>query len=220
MPAIIRFDQATVAVRDKTILSNFSFTLHTGEKAVLCGKSGSGKSTVLKTLLGLQTLTSGKVYFQEKPLDYSTIQAIRSHTAYIGQEPVLGADTVRDALLLPFQYKAHRDHKPTDTQIMSILEQLHLPADILNQESSRISGGEKQRLALARGLLLGKNLYLLDEVTSALDPESKQAVFEVFANPELTVLSVAHDPDWITRCDIALELEEGHLTQETRHEHA
>jgi len=220
MPAIIRFDQATVTIRDKTILSSLSFTLHNGEKAVLCGKSGSGKSTVLKTLLGLQTLTSGKVYFQEKRLDYTTIQAVRRHTAYIGQEPILGAETVRDALLLPFQFKAHRDHKPTDTQIMSILEQLHLPADILNQESSRISGGEKQRIVLARGLLLGKNLYLLDEVTSALDTESKQAVFEVFANPELTVLSVAHDPDWITRCNKVIELEEGRLIQETRREHA
>lgn len=215
MPVIIRFDQATVKVRDKTILADINFTLRAGEKAVLCGKSGSGKSTVLKTLLGLMTLTGGMVYFLEKPLDSITMPAIRSYTAYIGQEPILGADSVRDALLLPFQFKAHRDHKPTEAQLQTVLEQLHLPLDILNQQSNRISGGEKQRIALARGLLLGKSLYLLDEVTSALDPESKQAVFEVFAKPELTVLSVAHDPDWIERCDKVLELEEGRLIKET-----
>jgi putative ABC transport system ATP-binding protein len=220
MPTIIRFDQATVTVKDKTILSGLSFTLCAGEKAVLCGKSGSGKSTVLKTLLGLQALHSGAVFFQEKPLDAMSIHAIRSHTAYIGQEPVLGADSVRDALLLPFQFKSHRDHKPTDRQLNSVLERLCLPASILSQESSRISGGEKQRIALARGLLLGKSLYLLDEVTSALDMESKQAVFDVFASPELTVLSVAHDPDWIDCCDIVLELEAGRLIQETRHDYA
>ena len=217
MSTIIRFDQATVIVKGNTILSNISFTLGTGEKAVLSGKSGSGKSTVLKTLLGLLPLTSGTVYFEEKPLTPTTISTIRSHTAYIGQEPVLGADTVHDALLLPFQFKAHRDHKPTDSRIIAVLEQLRLPTDILKQESSRISGGEKQRIALARGLLLGKSLYLLDEVTSALDVESKQAVFDVFANPNLTVLSVTHDPDWMARCDMILELEDGRLTQVSHH---
>jgi len=220
MPAIIRFDQATVTDQGKTILSGISFTLCAGEKAVLCGKSGSGKSTVLKTVLGLQMLSSGMIYFQEKPLDTTTIQAIRSHTAYIGQEPVLGADSVRDALLLPFQFKSHRDHKPTDAKLIAVLERLYLPRDILKQQSSRISGGEKQRIALARGLLLGKKLYLLDEVTSALDTTSRQAVFDVFADPVLTVLSVAHDFDWIERCDKVLELEDGRLIQETRHDHA
>lgn len=220
MPAIIQFDQVTVAVRNKTILSSLSFSLCAGEKAVLCGKSGSGKSSVLKTLLGLLTLSSGSVYFQEKPITSTTIQAIRGHTAYIGQEPVLAADSVREALLLPFQFKAHRDCKPTDAQLKAVLKRLYLPPDILEQQSSRISGGEKQRLALARGLLLGKRLYLLDEVTSALDSESKQAVFDVFADPSLTVLSIAHDPDWIARCDKVLEIEDGRLTRETRHDHA
>ncbi|MDO9105741.1 MAG: ABC transporter ATP-binding protein [Methylovulum sp.] len=220
MNAIIRFDQATVTVYGKTILSGISFTLGKGEKAVLCGKSGSGKSTVLKTVLGLQSLSAGAVYFHEQRLDAATIQTIRNHTAYIGQEPVLGADTVREALLLPFRFKAHRDAKPTDAQIKAVLAQLCLSADLLSQESSRVSGGEKQRIALARGLLLGKNLYLLDEITSALDAESKQAVFDVFANPGLTVLSVSHDPEWIARCDKVLELDEGCLLQEMPHDSA
>lgn len=90
--------------------------------------------------------------------------------------------------------------------------------DILSQESSRISGGEKQRIELARGLLLGKKLYLLDEVASALDVESKQVVFEVFSDPHLTVLSVAHDPEWLERCGIIFELEAGRLTEVRRNE--
>ncbi|MGZ5055146.1 MAG: ABC transporter ATP-binding protein, partial [Methylobacter sp.] len=66
---------------------------------------------------------------------------------------------------------------------------------------------------LARGLLLGKKLYLLDEVTSALDAQSKQVVFDVFSDPNLTVLSVAHDPEWMERCRSVFELEAGRLTQ-------
>jgi putative ABC transport system ATP-binding protein len=64
---------------------------------------------------------------------------------------------------------------------------------------------------------LGKKLYLLDEVTSALDVESKKAVFDVFSDPHLTVLSIAHDPEWLERCGIVFELEAGRLTQVRRH---
>ncbi|WP_024296746.1 ABC transporter ATP-binding protein [Methylomicrobium lacus] len=218
MSPIIRVDQVSVTVHEKTILSDISFALFPGEKAVFYGKSGSGKSSVLKTVLGLLPLTRGRVYFQENPLTPASVQTIRSCTAYIGQEPILGAETVRDALLLPFQFKSHREHRPTDRQLIEVLQRLQLPVDILGQKSSRISGGEKQRIALARGLLLGKELYLLDEVTSALDAESKQAVFDVFSDPHLTVLSVAHDPEWLERCDIVFGLEAGRLTQEKRHE--
>lgn len=217
MSPIIRFDQVSVIAREKTLLSGISFALFAGEKAALCGKSGSGKSSILKTLLGLHAIKQGTVYFQEKPLTPASVQNIRSCTAYIGQEPILGSESVREALLLPFQFKTHRDHRPTEVQLIEVLKRLHLPADILNQDSNRISGGEKQRIALARGLLLGKKLYLLDEVTSALDAESKQAVFDVFSDPQLTVLSVAHDPEWLERCGIIFELEAGRLTQVKLH---
>jgi len=217
MPPIIRFNQVSVTAHEKTILSDISFALFVGEKAALCGKSGSGKSSVLRTLLGLHPLKSGTVYFQEQPLTPESIQIIRSCTAYIGQEPILGAESVREALLLPFQFKAHRGHRPTQAQLLEVLQRLQLPEDILSRDSSRISGGEKQRIALARGLLLGKKLYLLDEVTSALDAESKQVVFDVFSDPQLTVLSVAHDPEWMDRCGSVYELEAGRLTQVRRH---
>ena len=217
MPDIIQFNQVTViAGQNKTLLSDITFTLQTGAKLALCGKSGAGKSTVLKTLLGLHPLASGSVHFNGRPLNASTIAAIRSQATYIGQEPVLAADTVHEALLLPFQFKARRSHKPTEAQIDAVLARLYLPQAILGQACGQISGGEKQRIALARGLLLGNTLFLLDEVTSALDPESKQAVLKVFADPSLTVLSVTHDADWLAQCSRVLEFEAGRIIMDTR----
>jgi putative ABC transport system ATP-binding protein len=217
MPPIVRFDHAVIAIRGKPILSDISLTLAAGEKAVFRGRSGSGKSTALKALLGLYPLSGGNIFFREQPLNPATVREIRACAAYIGQEPVLGANTVREALCLPFRFKAHRGHEPADSELAETLARLHLPTDILDCECARVSGGEKQRIAMARALLLRKNLYLLDEVTSALDGESKQAVFDVLADPEFTVLSVAHDPDWIARCGVVFELESGYLTKETRH---
>lgn len=217
MQPIIRFDQVSVTVQEKTLLSRVSFSLYPGQKAVLAGKSGAGKSSVLRTLLGLHTITAGTVYFQEQPLSAQSIQAIRACTAYIGQEPVLGAENVRDALLLPFQFKAHRDRRPSESQIIEVLRCLKLSPELLGRDSRRISGGEKQRIALARGLLLGKTVYLLDEVTSALDAESKQAVFEVFAEPRFTMLAVAHDREWLRRSDAVFSIEAGHLTRLGEH---
>jgi putative ABC transport system ATP-binding protein len=213
---LIRFDRVTVAVRGKVLLSNVSFAVERGEKAVFRGRSGSGKSTVLKALLGLYPVVEGAIYFQGRPLDPTAARDIRTRAAYIGQEPVLGAETVREALLLPFRYKAHRGHAPAEALLIEMLSGLRLPGDILDFECRRMSGGEKQRVALARALLLRKNLYLLDEVTSALDGESKQAVLEMFADSNLTVLSVAHDPDWIARCGVIYDLQDGRLVQESR----
>ncbi|WP_036269873.1 ATP-binding cassette domain-containing protein [Methylocaldum szegediense] len=211
--ALIRFDRVSVSVHGKSILAGISFAVNVGEKAVFRGKSGSGKSTVLKTLLGLYRVTSGRIFFEHEPLDSSTVKSVRRRAAYIGQEPVLGAETVREALMLPFRFKTHRGNEPSDRRLNEVLARLHLSPDILARECRLVSGGEKQRIAIARALLLGKSLYLLDEVTSALDDESKQAVLNVFADPSFTVLSVAHDPDWVARCDLVLELEGGRLAR-------
>lgn len=217
MPPIIRFEQVSVRTRSKNILSNVSFELRAGEKAVFEGRSGAGKSSLLKTLLGLHRPSEGRVLFRGRPLDRNVAAEIRACSAYIGQEPVLGAETVREALYLPFRFRAHRGHEPSEAAMMETLARLQLPAVILDQPCSSVSGGEKQRIALARALLLRKTLYLLDEVTSALDTDSRNAVFALFGAPGFTVLSVAHDPVWIARCDVAFRLEEGRLVREVRH---
>lgn len=219
MSSIVRFEQVSVTVHTKQVLSNINFELFSGQKGAIHGQSGAGKSSILKTILGLLPITGGAVYFEEQPLTLAWVQHIRRATAYISQEPLLGADSVRGALMLPFQFAAHRRQRPTEAQLQAVLERMQLPAAILEQDSNRISGGEKQRLALARGLLLNKQVYLLDEVTSALDADNKRAVLAIFNDPKLTVLAVTHDPEWLQCCDLTLELASGQLTQVKLHAH-
>lgn len=207
----IEFQGVQVKFNQNTILENVSFCLRKNEQSVLVGKSGSGKSTVLKTLIGVYKPVAGNIFFDSQPLDAGNIHLLRHQIAYIGQEPVLGAEQVKAALLLPFSFKAHKNKTPADSKLLHILDELDLKPKILEQHVQEVSGGEKQRLAIARALLLGKTFFLCDEVTSALDPESKQVVMERLFQKNHTILSVSHDHEWIERCQTQYEISNGIL---------
>lgn len=203
---MIDFGDITLRIHRQTLLEKTGLVIRTGEKAVLRGPSGSGKSSLLKSALGMLPIAEGRITICGIPLDAENIGAIRSRVAFIGQEPVLGAETVRDALLLPFTYKAHRHNRPDQQVVCDTLASLHLGTDMLEKPCQRISGGEKQRIAIARALLLDKSVFLADEITSALDPESKAAVIDALFRPGITLLSVSHDPDWLAACDRIVEV--------------
>ena len=198
---MITFKNITLKIRRQTLLDAATLHIADGEKVVVRGASGCGKSSLLKSAVGAIPLAHGSVCVDGVELSPETVADIRARIAFIGQEPVLGAETVREAIELPFTFKAHVGNKPTDERIFHLLERLHLPFDILEKPCKRISGGEKQRIAILRALLLDKSIFLADEVTSALDPESKTAVMAELFRPEITLLSVSHDPEWIAACD-------------------
>ena len=123
---------------------------------------------------------------------------------------------MREALLLPFSFKAHRENRPSNERIIQCLKRLHLSEDILGKPCSRVSGGEKQRIAIIRALLLDKTIFLADEITSALDPESRKAVMDELFRPEITLLSVSHDPEWISSCGRVVEIIDQKLVEEKK----
>ncbi|NTW48326.1 MAG: ATP-binding cassette domain-containing protein [Chlorobiales bacterium] len=214
---MIRFENVCLSRNGKDILSAVTFQIGEGEKVVFRGKSGSGKSTILKILVGAYKPDKGTVYFRGEPLSQGNIFAVRNVLSFIGQEPVLGAETVREALFLPFTFKAHRGLWPSADVVNKLLESLHLSPEILDRKSAQVSGGEKQRIAIARALLIGKTCFLADEITSALDSESKAAVMEILFQPGRTLVSVSHDLDWIARCERRIEVEDGRLKGEKNH---
>ncbi len=210
---IVRFNKVTVTYDGKAIIQDVSFHICENEKVAFYGKSGSGKSTILTTTLGAHFPSRGIVFFNRKPVSSKNILDIRRAIAFIGQEPVLGAEKIRDALLLPFSYRVNRGKTPTKDKIAQTLEELHLQEDILPKDASVVSGGEKQRIAIARALLLDKKIFLLDEVTSALDPESKRAVLELFRKDGYTIISVSHDSDWFETCSKFIKVENGKISR-------
>jgi len=208
---MVRFDHVTVSYDDQKIIDDVSFLIEGKERAVFYGKSGSGKSTILTTILGAHIPESGTIYFDKSPVNSKNILEVRRSVSFIGQEPILGAETIREAILLPYTFKIHRDSAPSEKKIIETLNTLQLESSILEKDASVVSGGEKQRVAIARELLQNKTVFLVDELTSALDIESKKAVIDLFTSSEYTVISVSHDTDWYSICTKFLKVENGKI---------
>lgn len=210
---MIRFENISLKVHGKVLLEGVNLHIVKGDKVAVRGTSGSGKSSLLRCAVGALPIAEGSVRVGQLVLSADTVAQIRGRIAFIGQEPLLGTENVRDALLLPFHFKAHAGNKPSDERIFQLLERLHLSSDILDKPCKRISGGEKQRIAILRALLLNKTIFLADEVTSALDPESKVAVMEELFRSGITLLSVSHDPDWVKACNRIIEIKNAELVE-------
>lgn len=188
------------------LFKDISFDIEQGQHACILGPSGSGKSTLLKILLGGQSVDSGKILIHDQSPDECGWHQWRGQVAYIPQEAPLGIGTVREALLLPFEFKVHKHNTPNDETMRAQLKALGLQDKHLEQTTNKLSGGEKQRVAIARALLLGKKIFIADEATSALDKDSKAKVIEALMKAEHTIISVSHDDDWIERCTQNIQL--------------
>ncbi len=215
---MISFEQVTIIRGSHRLVENLSLTINQSEHLSIIGPSGAGKTSLLLSLVGVVPITSGKISINNKTLTPVTAPAIRRAIAFIQQEPVLGANvqSVRDALLLPFNFRANRNHQPTETDIQTALDKVTLDTNILDKPCSVISGGEKQRIAIARALLLNKKIILADEPTSALDDDSRDAVLRALSDPELTTIIVSHDHEWLRSANRIFTLENGTLTESAK----
>jgi ABC-type multidrug transport system ATPase subunit len=181
---------------EQVVLRGFSLSLGLGEKALLTGPSGCGKSTVLRCFLGFVVPGAGSIHIDGVELTADTVWRLRRRVAYVGQEPDLGTGTAAHAIERPLHYRANAGLRRNLDRIPELFEQFHLSRDLLRKDVGSLSGGEKQRIALVSAILLDRRIFLLDEVTSALDRVSKQAVADYLrGRQDATALIVAHDPE-------------------------
>lgn len=206
---MIKLNNVIVNKNDAKILCGINLHIKRGECVVLTGSSGAGKTSILRVILGALPITSGTIDVCELQLNSRNIPEIRNRIAYIGQEPIMGAEFVRDALLLPFSFNRHRDALPSNDKVVKFLNSVNLDESILEKKSTDISGGERQRVSIVRALLLNRSTIFADEITSSLDPNSKQKVIDLLLNGKHTILSVSHDEYWIKRCNRTLHITNG-----------
>ena len=206
---MISFNSVSLLKGGKSILGGCTFSVTKGEKVAVTGESGSGKTTILRMIMGAEVPGGGEIFFRGEKITAANIASVRSEIAFIGQEPALGAGTIGEALMLPFSFKSNTRKKPSEERVKSLLNSLKLDEGIETKRCSQVSGGEKQRTAIARAILLGKTVFLADEITSALDKSVVGEVFDLLNKPEYTMISVSHDQEWINRCGRVLKLELG-----------
>ena len=194
---MIKFENICLNFGDKKIFENFSLDIIKGEKILLSGRSGTGKSTLLKIILGFENNYTGNIYFEEKKIDKKNIWNIRGMTSYVSQNLDIGEGTLSKFIENIFLLKSNRNKKYPEEEIDKYFKAFELKKEILNKNIEELSGGERQRAAIVISLLLGRKIFKLDEVTSALDIKSKEKVIDFFIeNKDFTVIAVSHDEAW------------------------
>ncbi|WP_128754553.1 ATP-binding cassette domain-containing protein [Methanohalophilus sp. WG1-DM] len=193
---IIEYRDLSIIHSHQRVLENFNLTIKEGEKVLIRGKSGTGKSTLFLCLLGLMYPSGGNVYFDNLPVNGNSVSVVRTKIAYVPQDVDVGRDSVNEFFDTIFSYNAVGFTLDFE-KIQRLLEWFELDDSILKKEFKSLSGGEKQRIILILSLLLERNVFLLDEPTSSLDSSLKSKVVDYFVNdPSLTVVVISHDPQW------------------------
>lgn len=220
--ALLMMADTVLELRDVTlfrggvnILENGSASFPRTGLFVIVGPSGAGKTSVLMLLNGLVSPTKGMVLCEGRELKEMNMPDYRSKTVLQFQEPPPFPGTARDNLLIAFGLGQHRESMPNEEDIHRAIARCTLKQDVLGQDMETLSGGEKQRLALARTLLLKPRVFLLDEPTSALDAATEGDVVSLLADLSKTalVICVTHSRELAAKADGIIVIDCGKIRQ-------
>jgi len=225
LPAsLIAFENLSYVYPSETVpaLRDITLEIHAGEHIALVGMSGAGKSTLAALLLRFIHPDGGQITINHEPLSVFSLETWRRLIAWVPQNPYLFHDTVSANLRL-----ARPD--ATDEQLVAAARAAHLDefiqslpqgyGTVVGEEGARLSGGQGQRLALARAFLKNAPVLILDEPTSSLDPEQEMLVESAMHNlmRGRTVITIAHRLNTVFRADRIFVLEQGRLAEEGTH---
>ncbi|KAK9957996.1 hypothetical protein ABG768_012185 [Culter alburnus] len=207
---------------DHNVLKNFSLELKPGQMTALVGMSGGGKSTCVSLLERFYQPQQGHILLDGQPLQNYQHNYLHSKIAMVGQEPVLFSGTVRDNIAYglagcSMERVKEAASKANAHAFISKLENGY-DTDV-GERGNLLSGGEKQRIAIARALIRQPQVLILDEVTSSLDTESEQMVQQALACcPTQTLLVIAHRLKTIERADQIVVIDSGEVVELGTHE--
>lgn len=189
---IISIKNISLSLGDKKIFDSLSYEFKPGHFYVIKGESGCGKTTLLKCVSTLLEVESGEVAYS---IDLP-ITELRRKIQYLPQLPVVFPGTVKENLLMPFSFKPYNAEVPSDEILKVKMAELFSEEIDLQKDASKLSQGEKQRMALCRALMIDPDVLLCDEPTASLDSKSRKVVeekIERFASSgDKTVIFISH----------------------------
>lgn len=224
----IKFDNIKFSYTEgrEPSVENISLNISKGQTVAFVGPSGAGKTTIVKLLLGLYEPLDGKILLSDidtKKIDYDEI---RRRIGYVSQDTQLFAGTIRENLLFvnPDATDEECILALKNSSAMPIIEREGKGLDSkIGEGGIRISGGEKQRLAIARALLRKPDLIIFDEATSSLDSITEKEITKTIKNivkihPNLITVMIAHRLSTISHSDKIFVMEKGKLSEEGKHQ--
>ncbi len=216
MTKAIYFQNVSYAVDDTPILTDITGSFPDGKITTLVGPSGSGKTTVLKLCNGLVSPTSGDIYIDGRPIASYEPTALRRHIGIALQYAPFIDGTVYDNLALPYRL---RGQSFPEQNAIEYLEKVGLDKSLLYRDGNELSGGQRQKVSIARTLINHPKVLLLDEITSALDPTSVREIEELIMNINktycVTIVWITHDISQAMKIgEYTWVLKEGQLVEE------
>lgn len=206
-------------------LNEISFEVSKGETIAFVGPSGSGKTTLVKLLVGLYKPELGSIYYNNIAAEQIDFDELRNQIGFVTQDTQLFSGTIRENLL--FVNPAASDEECNEVLDKSSAQSLMIRADkgldtLIGEGGVKVSGGEKQRLSIARALLRRPNLLVFDEATSALDSlteeEITETIKEISTSKHLITILIAHRLSTIMHADRIYVLEKGRIVESGSHD--
>ena len=207
---------------NRPILNNISFKVKAGSKVAIVGASGAGKSSLARLLYRFYDVTSGSITIDNQAISSVTLDSLRKAIAIVPQDTVLFNTTIRENI-------AYGRPSASDSDIDKAIEMAHLK-DFINtladgdktrvgERGLKVSGGEKQRIAIARAILKQSPILIFDEATSALDSQAEQAILKAMHEvaSEHTSIVIAHRLSTITDAHTIIVLKSGQIVEQGQH---
>lgn len=217
----IEFKDVTFSYGKGDVIKNFNLKIQKGEKLALVGLSGSGKSTLISLLLRLYDIEKGEILIDDINIKNYTIDSLRSNLALVSQDIFLFNDTVKENLMAGNKYSEEQVTHALDVSYASeFINKLPEKLDTqIGDRGLRLSGGQSQRLTIARAFLRDCPVMLFDEATSALDNESEKVVQKALDKvaSQKTVIAVAHRLSTIQNYDRIVVMKDGIKVEEGKH---
>lgn len=196
---MIRFKEVSLTLGNKQLLKNFNLRINKGDKVLLAAPSGSGKTSLLRLILGSTSPDSGKILFGKKEATAENVYKIRNQIAYLSKDVDFPNGKVQEVFQEIFQLPTNKHLKYTNEKLLEKIKEFELPEELMQKNTSLISGGERQRLGWILVQLLDRPVLLLDEPTSAMDEKQKHRFINYVIHTKKTVVCVSHDKAWQIR---------------------